>query len=135
LGYEFRKDWLYLSLISIPWKFEMANVLPRIALARRMGLDVDPYESIAPRRGVVDLARLQESLGLSTELLRAALIDTNGRHRYNGVFRYCRSCLAPGYHHVVPLIELSVVRVVPHLIADRRVATGSLIFRIGATLR
>ncbi|SOE87238.1 TniQ protein [Burkholderia sp. YR290] len=107
LGYVFRRGWLYPheSLISILWKFETANALSGVVVARLMGLDVDPYEGIVPRRGVVDVVRLQESLGLPVEMLRAALMDPVGRQRYSDVFRYCRRCLAHGYHSVVHQLE------------------------------
>jgi len=87
------------------WKFETANALSGVVAARLMGLDVDPYQGIAPRRGAVDVRRLQESLGLPVETLQAALIDAVGRRRYSDVFRYCRPCLAHGYHSVVHQIE------------------------------
>ncbi|MGF6872811.1 hypothetical protein [Paraburkholderia sp. MM5477-R1] len=103
LGYVFRRSWLYPheSLISILWKFEMGNALTGVVVARTMGLDVDPYEGIVPRQGLVDVVRLQESFGLPAELLRAALMDPVGRRRYTDMFRYCRRCLARHYHSVV----------------------------------
>ncbi|BFG80251.1 hypothetical protein PTKU46_82850 [Paraburkholderia terrae] len=54
LGYVFRRSWLYPheSPISILWKFETANALSGVVAARLMGLDVDPYEGVVPRRGV-----------------------------------------------------------------------------------
>src|SRR5258705_5704457 len=82
--------------ISILWKFETANALSGVVVVRLMGLDVDSYEGIVPRRGVVDVGRLQESLGLPVEMLRAALMDPSRRRRHSDAFRYCRRCLAHG---------------------------------------
>lgn len=107
LGYVFRRSWLYPheSLISILWKFEMGNALAGVVVARTMGLDVDPYEGVVPRQGLVDVTRLQASLGLPAELLRAGLLDPVGRRLYTDVFRYCRRCLTRHYHSVVHQLE------------------------------
>ena len=55
LGYIFRRGWLYPheSLILILWKFETANALSGVVVARLMGLEVNAYEGAAPRRGLV----------------------------------------------------------------------------------
>ncbi len=85
LGYVFRKGWLYPheSLISILWKFETANALSGVVVARLMGLEVDPYQGVAPRRGLVDVVRLQESLGLPAETLRTSLMDPLGTFSFS----------------------------------------------------
>ena len=68
----------------------------------------------ASRRGVVDVGRLQESPGLPAELLRAVVIDPDGRHRYSDVFRYCPRCLAHvvrgGHQNVVTSQHVSIRR-------------------------
>ncbi|WP_243468903.1 hypothetical protein [Paraburkholderia sp. PGU19] len=107
LGYVFRRKWLYPheSLISILWKFEKANALSGAVVARLMGPDVDPYEGVAPRRGIVDVDRLRENLGLPGKLLHSALIEGTERQRYSDAFRFCRHCLTLGYHSVVHQLE------------------------------
>jgi hypothetical protein len=107
LGYVFQRKWLYPheSLISILWKFEKANALSGTVVARLMGPDVDPYEGIAPYRGVVDVDRLCGNLGLPAKTLRTALVEGTGRRRYSDAFRFCRRCLTHGYHSVVHQLE------------------------------
>lgn len=115
LGYLFNKRWVEPceSLISILWKLEKANGLSGIVVARLMGPDIDPYEGIVPVRGLVDLDRLHGSLGLPKCILRAALLAPGGRRRYSQMLRYCRPCIAHGYHSVVHQIE-SVERCPAH---------------------
>ncbi|WP_235028563.1 hypothetical protein [Caballeronia choica] len=79
--------------------------MPSVVVVRLVGLEVDPFEGVAPRRGVVDANRLQEGLGLPVEMLRAALTCPVARRRYSDAFRYCRRCLAHGYHSVVHQLE------------------------------
>ncbi|WP_176060124.1 hypothetical protein [Paraburkholderia sp. BCC1876] len=107
LGYIFSKEWLdpCESLVSILWKFEKANALPGHVVARLMGPDVDPYEGIVPELGRVDIARLRESLPVPVRTLRAALLQSSGRRRYNPAFRFCRRCVAIGYHSVLHQME------------------------------
>lgn len=107
LGYLFNKGWVEPceSLISILWKLEKANGLSGIVVARLMGPGIDPYEGTVPQRGLVDLDRLHGSLGLPKCILRAALLAPGGRRRYSQVLRYCRPCIAHGYHSVVHQIE------------------------------
>jgi hypothetical protein len=107
LGYVFRRKWLYAheSLISILWKFEKANALSGAVVVRLMGPDVDPYEGVAPRRGIVDVDRLRENLGLPGKVLHSALIEGTERQRYSDAFRFCRHCLTLGYYSVVHQLE------------------------------
>jgi TniQ len=108
LGYLFNSKWLdpYESLISILWKFEKANALPGIVVARLIRPDIDPDDGFAPQLGEVDVGRLHDVLGLPTKALRAALLErTERRRRYSDVFRHCRHCIARGYHSVLHQIE------------------------------
>jgi hypothetical protein len=102
LGYIFHAKWLdpCESLISILWKFEKVNALPGHVVARLMGPDIDPYEGVVPQVGTVDIRRLRDTLPVPLKTLRASLLPF--RHgRYSGPFRYCRRCVARGYHSVL----------------------------------
>ena len=103
LGYLFDRKWLYPyeSLISILWKFEKANALSGNVVARLLGPDVDPYEGLVPRLGVIDIDRLRANLQVSRRSLRTALIQDEVRPRWSTSFRYCRLCLGYGYHSIL----------------------------------
>ncbi|WP_322062776.1 hypothetical protein [Paraburkholderia sp. J63] len=107
LGYVFNRKWLdpCESLVSILWKFEKANALPGHVVARLLGPDVDPYEGVVPQLGIVDVDRLHESLRVPAETLRVALLPAIPRRRYSGLFRFCRRCIAHGYHSVLHQME------------------------------
>jgi hypothetical protein len=107
LGYVFSRKWLdpCESLVSILWKFEKANALPGHVVARLMGPDIDPYEGVVPELGQVDIDRLQESLSVPVDTLRAALLHPTQRRRYSPFFRHCRRCVAHGYHSVLHQLE------------------------------
>lgn len=107
LGYVFDRKWLEPceSLVSILWKFGKANALPGHVVAQLLGRDIDPYEGVVPQRGVVDVAGLHESLRVPVGRLRAALLPSVPRRRYSSVFRYCRRCVAHGYHSVLHQME------------------------------
>jgi hypothetical protein len=80
LGYLFNNKWLYPceSLISILWKFERANALTGIVVARLLGPEIDPYEGVVPDRGSLDLHRLRDEFGLPRETLRRAAPSSRG---------------------------------------------------------
>lgn len=103
LGYVFNCNWLdpLESLISILWKFERANALPGHVVARLMGADIDPYEGVVPQAGNVDLQRLRNTLAVPLKTLRASLLLSTQRKRHSSAFRYCRRCMARGYHSVL----------------------------------
>jgi hypothetical protein len=107
LGYHFESKWLdpYESLLSILWKFEKANALPGVVVVRLIRPDIDPFDGFASRLGEVDVSRLRDVLGLPPKALRAALLERPERRRYSEVFRYCRHCVARGYHSVLHQIE------------------------------
>jgi len=107
LGYLFNNKWLYPceTLISILWKFERANALTGIVVARLLGPEIDLYEGVVPDRGSLDLHRLRDEFRLPREALRRAVPEQSGRRRFSGVFRYCRRCLGKGYHSVVHQFE------------------------------
>ena len=107
LGYIFNRKWVepYESLISILWKFEKANAVPGHVVARLMGPNVDPYEGVVPQQDVVDVGRLRESLALPVRTLHTALLPPVPRRHYSSVFRYCRRCVAIGYHSVLHQME------------------------------
>jgi hypothetical protein len=113
LGYIFNRKWLdpYESLISILWKFEKANALPGHVVAHLMGPDSDPYAGIVPQLGAVDIRRLRDTLPLPEKTLRASLLKPSCHCQYSERFRYCRSCLARGYHSV--LHQMEGVRICP----------------------
>lgn len=100
LGYVFDKKWIepWESLVSILWKFQMANALSGTAVMRLLSPDLNPYESIPPRQGLVNTVRLNEALGLPKKTLRVALIEEAEQRRYCEVLRYCRFCMTRGYH-------------------------------------
>jgi TniQ len=102
LGYVFNTKWIdpCESLISILWKFERANAVPGHVVARLMGPDIDPYEGVAPQLDTVDIRRLHATLAVPVKTLRASLLPAS-HSRYSGLFRYCRRCVARGYHSVL----------------------------------
>ncbi|RQQ00439.1 hypothetical protein DF164_29615 [Burkholderia stagnalis] len=103
MGHIFDKRWLdpCESLVSILWKLETVNALPGTVVARLMGPDIDPDEGVSPTLGAVNLARLRRTLGISSAPLEIALLHQSQRRRYSLLFRYCRSCIARGYHSVL----------------------------------
>jgi len=103
LGHIFDKRWLdpCESLVSILWKFETVNALPGAVVARLMGPDIDPDEGVVPQLGAVNLDRLRRTLGIPCASLEIALLHPSQRRRYSPLFRYCRSCIARGYHSVL----------------------------------
>lgn len=110
LGYVFDKKWIepWESLVSILWKFKMANALSGAAMMRLVRPDIDPYGSIPPQRGLIDIVRLNEALGLPTKALHMALIEAGEQRRYCEVFRYCRSCMTRGYHCLLHQMESAI---------------------------
>jgi len=80
LGYLFNNKWLYPceTLISILWKFERANALTGIVVARLLGTEIDLYEGVVPDRGSLDLHRLRDEFGLPRETLRRAAPSSRG---------------------------------------------------------
>lgn len=103
LGYIFDKRWLdpCESLVSILWKFETVNALPGTIVARLMGPDIEPDEGVMPQLGAVNLMRLRRTLSIPIASLEIALLHPSQRRRYSPLFRYCRSCIARGYHSVI----------------------------------
>ncbi|HEX7912779.1 MAG TPA: hypothetical protein VF534_32445 [Paraburkholderia sp.] len=110
-GYVFNRKWIepHESILSILWNFKTANALPGYALARLMGPRVDPYEGVAPQLEVIELERLRGTLNLPTQTLRAALLPALHRRPCSKSFRYCRWCIARGYHSALYQIEKVVV--------------------------
>jgi DNA-directed RNA polymerase subunit RPC12/RpoP len=111
LGYVFDKKWLepYESIVSILWKFKTANALPGYALARLMGPRVDPYEGVAPQPEAIELERLRSTLDLPAKTLRAALLPALQHRPRSDSFRYCRRCIACGYHSALYQIDRVMV--------------------------
>ncbi|WP_331712675.1 hypothetical protein [Caballeronia udeis] len=135
LGYLFDRKWLYPyeSLISILWKFEKANALSGNVVARLLGPDVDPYEGLVPRLGVIDIDRLRANLQVSRRSLRTALIQDEVRPRWSTSFRFCRLCLGYGYHSI--LHQFESLNVCPHITVlwSRHVAAAATRYRIELT--
>jgi hypothetical protein len=107
LGYLFSAKWIdpCESLVTILWKFEKANALPGHVAALLMGADIDPYEGVAPQAGVIDIRRLRDTLNVPLKILHGSLLVPSQRRRYSKLFRYCRCCLARGYHSVLHQID------------------------------
>jgi predicted RNA-binding Zn-ribbon protein involved in translation (DUF1610 family) len=107
LGYVFNRKWLepYESIVSILWKFKTANALPGYALARLMGPRVDPYEGVVPKVEAIDFERLRSTLGLPAKVVRAALLPALQHRPRSESLRYCRRCIAGGYHSALYQIE------------------------------
>jgi hypothetical protein len=57
-----------------------------------LGPDVDPYEGLVPRLGVIDIDRLRANLQVFRRSLRTALIQDEVRPRWSTSFRFCRLC-------------------------------------------
>jgi hypothetical protein len=64
LGYVFNPKWIrpHESIVSILWKFVLANRLPGHLVARQASADVDPYEGVLPSPAFVDIRRLSHML-------------------------------------------------------------------------
>lgn len=111
LGYVFNKKWLepYESVVSILWKLKTANALPGYALARLMGPRVDPYGGVVPQLDAIEFERLRSPLDLPAKTLRAALLPALQDRSRNDSFRYCRRCIACGYHSALYQIDRVMV--------------------------
>ncbi|QBR04312.1 hypothetical protein [Paraburkholderia pallida] len=107
LGSVFNHRWLMPgeSLVSILWKFACANSLPSHVLVQLLSPEVDGSEGVAPVRDEIDLMRLCRVLRLPKYVLRVSLLDAARPGRYHATFRYCRQCVAHGYHSVLHQIE------------------------------
>jgi hypothetical protein len=103
-GYFFNPKWVspYESIVSMLWKFGRANALPGHVLITQIAKDtIDPYEGISACPSEVTLRKVQRALGVPLRMVRAALIPEPLQGTGSPWFRYCRSCLAGGYHGIV----------------------------------
>ena len=107
-GYLFDRKWLdpHESIVSLLWKFARMNRLPGHVIAAQLSRTViDPYEGIVPSRSAVDMPRLRQTLGIPMKLLRGALLPDSLSRIASPQFRFCRKCLARGYHGVVHQLQ------------------------------
>jgi len=103
-GYLFNPKWVnpHESLVSMLWKFGRANALPGHVLITQIAREtIDPYEGISACPPEVNLRKVQRTLGVPLRMVRAALIPEALQRTGSPWFRYCRSCLAGGYHGIV----------------------------------
>jgi hypothetical protein len=70
LGYVFNPKWLspHESIVSILWKFVLANRLPGHVAAHQVNANVDPYEGVVPSLDFVDIRRLSQMLAISSRV-------------------------------------------------------------------
>ena len=103
MGYVFNPKWVdpCESLVSILWKFARANAVAGQVTARLMGPDIDPYEGVAAHSDLIDVRRLRRTFDLPPKALRGSLIPAAHKNRCSGCLRFCRRCMARGYHSVV----------------------------------
>jgi hypothetical protein len=103
LGYVFDPKWIWPheSILSILWKFVLANRLPGHLVASQVNAKVDPYEGVLPSRASVDVRKFSDTLGVSTRLLRRSLLAGSEHRQCCASFRYCRLCSGLGYHSVL----------------------------------
>ena len=90
------------SIVSMLWKFGRANALPGQVLITQIARHaIDPYEGISVCPSEVDLRKVQRALGVPLRVVRASLISESRQRTGSPWFRYCRSCLAGGYHGII----------------------------------
>ncbi|CAM2157422.1 hypothetical protein ABLT15_35690 [Paraburkholderia tropica] len=106
-GSVFNLKWLVPgeSLVSILWKFACANSLPSHVLVQLLIPETDASEGVAPVRDDIDLMRVCRVLRLPQYVLRVSLLDAARSGQYHATFRYCRQCVAHGYHSVLHQLE------------------------------
>jgi hypothetical protein len=64
---------------------------------------------VAPLPETVDVSRVCDTLTMSPKTLRTSLLIAAQRRRYCKSFRYCRQCLARGYHCVLHQLEIEAI--------------------------
>ncbi|ARL07192.1 hypothetical protein BOC44_25690 [Burkholderia pseudomallei] len=109
MGYAFDARWVdpCESLISILWKFAQANGLSGHVVVHHISasVGVDPYAGFWPVREAVDVARLRQTLHLSKKVIHDSVLNTFPHRPYCERFRFCRKCLARGYHSTLHQLE------------------------------
>jgi hypothetical protein len=103
LGYVFDPKWVWPreSIMSILWKFVLANRLPGQLVVNQVNAKVDPYEDVIPSLAFVDVRRLAHTLGVSARVIRRSLLTGSEHRQCCSSFRYCRLCSGLGYHSVL----------------------------------
>lgn len=104
LGYAFDRRWVHPqeSIVSILWKFARMNALPGHVVAGYLSFEpVDPYAGLDAHREVIDIGRLQKTLGVSRRVLRESVVAARRHGAVSDRFRYCRQCLGRGYHSLL----------------------------------
>jgi hypothetical protein len=103
LGYVFNPKWIWPheSIVSILWKFVLANRLPGHLVARQVNADVDPYEGVLPSPAFVDIRRLSHMLAISPRIISRSLLAGSEHRQCCSSFKHCRFCSGLGYHSVL----------------------------------
>jgi hypothetical protein len=109
LGYAFDPKWVdpCESLISILWKFAQANQLSGHVVARQatLSLHADPYAGILPVHDAININALRQALHLPVKVIRGSMLDAFAHRSYCTQFRFCRKCLARGYHSTLHQLQ------------------------------
>lgn len=109
LGYTFDPKWVdpCESLISILWKFAQANQLSGHVVVRHaaLSLHADPYSGVLPVHGEVNIPVLRKTLHLPAKVLLGSVLDAFAHRSYCEQFRFCRKCLARGYHSTLHQLQ------------------------------
>lgn len=103
-GYIFDRGWLHPheSVVSILWKLARQNHLPGNLIAAQIAAKaVDPYEGMAPFETRVNMYELQKLLRVPLKFVRESLLPEALQPSTSPALRYCKKCLAVGYHSVV----------------------------------
>ena len=103
-GYIFDRGWLHPheSIVSILWKLARQNRLPGNLVAAQIGTKtVDPYEGTTPYETDLNVYELRKLLRVPLKAVRESLIPEALQPFTSASLRYCKSCLAMGYHSVV----------------------------------
>jgi hypothetical protein len=103
LAYVFNPKWVWPheSILSILWKFVVANRLPGHLVAHQVNANVDPYEGVLPRLHFVDIPRLSQMVAISPRVIRRSLLAGSEHRQCCSSFKYCRLCSGLGYHTVL----------------------------------
>lgn len=103
-GYVFDPEWLdpYESAVSMLWKFVWMNRLAGHAVVERVARHtVDPYAGISMSGQELNAKYLAHTLRIRLQTVRESIPDPTPGRGVFPVLRYCKRCMARGYHSVV----------------------------------
>ena len=103
-GYVFDPRWLdpYESVVSMLWKFVWMNRLAGHAVVAHVARrNVDPYAGIAISAQEINTKYLAHALRIRLQTVRESIPDPIPGRGLLSVLRYCKRCMARGYHSVV----------------------------------